>query len=654
MAATHETIELEIKHKASGAASEIKKVTSAIHGLSGAVSKTTGPMKNFLSSLKRIAYYRFIRTIIKEISQAFTEGLKNAYLFSAGVEGTGHRFAEAMDAMKSASTQMKNQLGSAFISLLAALTPLLVQIINLATKAADAISQFFAAFTGTTYLKAVNVSDHFADTMASGAASAKEWKNQILGFDEINRLNAPSGGGGGSSGLSPSSMFEEAPIDEKWLERVKWIKDHLELIKDIAIGIGIAFATWKVGSLVSSLIGLSPAMSKILGIALAIGGAFLAIDGACDAWVNGVDWENTAKYIGGTAAAVGGLTIAFGGLTGAIALAAGSWGALVIGFHDWIKTGELSAPTFAMLEAGFAGLAITGGGLFSIVPILGGIVVAAIKYGDDMGDVLAKFSARYKYETGQMRADAEELASSNVWLVREVGNALLDHANDLDQAKRRWLGLTEMLSGKTKQAAEKMKNNGFWLVREIGGVLESYSNELVNTVTSEMDFVSNAVSDFAAKFGIYTGDVESKIDELTTSFGGLGGALQQVVGMQWQIPAPKVPHISIVPEQVYGDLRTMYGINAIPRFRVEMFASGGFPEDGQLFFAREAGPELVGTMGGRTAIANNQEITEGIRQAVYDAFVAANGDGRDVSVRVYLDSREIKAGQERLDRAWGV
>lgn len=84
------------------------------------------------------------------------------------------------------------------------------------------------------------------------------------------------------------------------------------------------------------------------------------------------------------------------------------------------------------------------------------------------------------------------------------------------------------------------------------------------------------------------------------------------------------------------------------------FASGGFPSDGQLFIANEAGPELVGTMGGHSAVANNSQIVEGIRQGVYDAVVAANSNGGgDVSVKVFLDSKEIRAGQERLARAWG-
>ena len=83
-------------------------------------------------------------------------------------------------------------------------------------------------------------------------------------------------------------------------------------------------------------------------------------------------------------------------------------------------------------------------------------------------------------------------------------------------------------------------------------------------------------------------------------------------------------------------------------------ASGGFVDEGQLFIAREAGAEMVGSIGGRTAVANNDQIVEGIRQGVYDAVVAANGNGdRDFTVKVYLDSREIKTGQQRLARAMG-
>lgn len=84
------------------------------------------------------------------------------------------------------------------------------------------------------------------------------------------------------------------------------------------------------------------------------------------------------------------------------------------------------------------------------------------------------------------------------------------------------------------------------------------------------------------------------------------------------------------------------------------FASGGFPDAGQLFVARESGPELVGSFGGNAnAVANNDQIISGIRQGVYEAVSSAMSNGSQ-SIKVYLDSREIKSGQQRLSRAMGV
>ena len=56
------------------------------------------------------------------------------------------------------------------------------------------------------------------------------------------------------------------------------------------------------------------------------------------------------------------------------------------------------------------------------------------------------------------------------------------------------------------------------------------------------------------------------------------------------------------------------------------FASGGFPDAGQLFLAREGrGPEMVGTIGGSTAVATNNDIVEAVKGGVYEAVVAALG-----------------------------
>ena len=86
------------------------------------------------------------------------------------------------------------------------------------------------------------------------------------------------------------------------------------------------------------------------------------------------------------------------------------------------------------------------------------------------------------------------------------------------------------------------------------------------------------------------------------------------------------------------------------------FATGGFPDVGELFVAREAGPELVGSINGHSAVANNDQIVEAVASGVYEAVSSAmsNTNERPMQVRVYLDSREIRVGQNRYAMAMGV
>ena len=75
----------------------------------------------------------------------------------------------------------------------------------------------------------------------------------------------------------------------------------------------------------------------------------------------------------------------------------------------------------------------------------------------------------------------------------------------------------------------------------------------------------------------------------------------------------------------------------------KQYADGGFPTMGEMFIARENGPELVGSINGRTAVANNGEIVQGIAQGVYNAMIAAKGNGsggngQEIRLVLTLDS----------------
>jgi len=74
------------------------------------------------------------------------------------------------------------------------------------------------------------------------------------------------------------------------------------------------------------------------------------------------------------------------------------------------------------------------------------------------------------------------------------------------------------------------------------------------------------------------------------------------------------------------------------------YAQGGFPTHNQPFIAREAGPELVGTLNGRTAVVNNDQIVEAVSSGVYAAFMSAMAEQQPSAppvARVFLDGKQI-------------
>lgn len=109
----------------------------------------------------------------------------------------------------------------------------------------------------------------------------------------------------------------------------------------------------------------------------------------------------------------------------------------------------------------------------------------------------------------------------------------------------------------------------------------------------------------------------------------------------------RINGITVVP----GGSVQLFTIPPIPR----LFAEGGFPDVGELFIAREAGAEMVGAIGNRTAVANNDQIVESISQGVYEAMVNATPerDERPLEVRVYLDGKDITRSVEKVQRERG-
>ena len=103
-----------------------------------------------------------------------------------------------------------------------------------------------------------------------------------------------------------------------------------------------------------------------------------------------------------------------------------------------------------------------------------------------------------------------------------------------------------------------------------------------------------------------------------------------------------------------GDILTDFSLNLQEAFRGAMdsmlpgsmkgYATGGFPEEGQMFYANERGPELVGTIGSSTAVVNNTQIVDAVSLGVANAVAGVLGNQRSTNnnaTYLYLNGKEF-------------
>ena len=254
----------QVPESTASATSGIKDFVKSIKDLTMNSKASRGAVGNLLSSFGRIAYYRLIRAAIKEITEGFKFGIANVREYSAAI---GSGLAPAMEAANNATFKMKNSLGAMLAPVLQMLIPLLQEVVSWIITVANVINQFFALFRGqSTWTRATDASAHSMDKVkasSGGAAKAvkdvdEEVKGLLADWDELNiiqQANDPNngaggGGGGGAGGYLPidyANMFEEVDVfNEKIRDIVKWVKDNLDDILDIAKLIGAAILTWNV------------------------------------------------------------------------------------------------------------------------------------------------------------------------------------------------------------------------------------------------------------------------------------------------------------------------------------------------------------------------------------------------------------------------
>ena len=167
--------------------------------------------------------------------------------------------------------------------------------------------------------------------------------------------------------------------------------------------------------------------------------------------------------------------------------------------------------------------------------------------------------------------------------------------------------------------------------------IETLKNDTIfkfeNMKNSIVDKISNIKNNITNVFTNIKDSIVNKINEARDGVRNAIDRIKSFFNFNWSLPKLKVPHLSWTTKPATGFiadvLKALSLPTSLPKLNIEWYAGGGFPKEGQIFGANENGPELIGNIGRRTAVANQQQITEGIAEATYNAFTRALNENRN-------------------------
>ena len=628
-----------------GAVKGLSNTSTDIRNIGNEASRATGKLEQFFNSIVRIAMYRLIRFALKIISDALKEGIGNIYQYDKALGGN---FAKSMDSLATSFLFLKNSLGAMVAPIITSLAPALSLILDIVAHIANLIGFIFALLSGaTTFKRAIRVQTEYAEAIDDTTEANERLRKSLLGVDEINALQAPTQTGGGTISPSPLITFEEVEIPP-------WLSYVTKTVAAIAIGL----ASWRISSnLIKGVSKLSKTTKIILGLVMAIFGAFLLVKGAISAITEGLNWGNFTEMLLGVSLLAGGLAIAFGKVGGAVGLLISGVLLLAVGLYTLITTGEMTWPVLAAITTGL--LAI--GGAISLltgswIPLVIAAVVAAL--GALVALIVENWDAikAWFVEVGEWIYNNVIVPVGDFFVelwegIKEFGIGAWEGIKDVWNTVATWFdkkviqpvcqffkGLWESVSGffvdlwisikvTWKTVANWFDNKviqpivGFFtgLWEDVSGIFVDLWEDIKgvwSTVATWFDehVIQPIVGFFEDMWEFLKGIINGILAGVETVVNGFVAAINWVIDGLNKISFD-------VPDWVPGIGGKTLGFNIkhVAEVSLPRLEKGGLVNAGQLFIANEAGPELVGQYGNKSAVMNNEQIVRSVSDGVYAA-----------------------------------
>lgn len=640
------------------------------------VKKLAGGIKNLFSHAKgagsrgllgglarMIAGLYLARRALMFVINGIKQGMNNLAQYSKSTNGS-------LSMLQSSLTQCKNALATAFAPVLNAVAPLLNTLINWVTAAATALAHFFSALTGQKQTTiALKVNQNYAEGLNNAANSANDaadatekYQRTLMGFDKINKLEDKSGSGSGSGGsgggLSPSDMFDTVDVSSSaidWAEKFKeaWrnadfteignivgtkLKNALDNIDWDAIEafcnkVAKSIATFLNGFLETE--GLFTSVGRTLAQALNV--AFSTVD----TFATVFHWDSLGTAVSDTINAFF-KTFKFDKAATTISnLALGileffttaidkiEWdtiGSSIIEFITSIKWVDLFVSAIGLLDKIRKGF----------VDLLKGAIEGAV-------DSLSEWISSGKVWEDLFKIGAAVLDFSfnavgdTVKILKVIGEGAAKLVLEIvEGAGEAWKWISDKIKAVIEYEAKQVGKTWNKIKTSISGVVTYVSKKARNWLKGIYTKLSGAVTYASKKASGWLKNISRKLTgTVTFAANWAKGALQAL-----QRAASKAGSDKFFTWGFRGKSpgkRAEGGLYKNGSWHpVTAAASGGSFGQGQMFVAREAGPELVGTIGSHTAVVNNDQIVASVSDGVAKAVASVMSSKSNGQVNITL------------------
>ena len=459
-----------------------------------------------------------------------------------------------------------------------------------------------------------------------------------------------------------------------------------------------------------SLALVNPIVKNITGIGTAFTGIAIAVSNFFEMWKKGFSWLNEAFMVLGTAlAAVGAVILGAPALVAAaVAGVVAAIATIAVVVHDnWDKiceeTAKLKDWLLGRWEDITAGISRAWEDIKTTASSIGGKVKEAAKdVANTFGSIKDKIAAAWsdikkgtstiwsgikaslsttwdglKTKVSTVWGGLKTTISNNWEAVKTTTGNVWNNTKTLlssswDNIKTNASTAFSGISSSISTAWEITKNATSSVWSNIKSNLSSTWGNLKTTASSSFSGIKNAISNAwngikSSTSSIWGGivkliksPVRGIIELINKMISGVITGMNSVIKALNKIKIPKwVPGIG-------GKGINISAISNIPQ--IPAFAQGGYPETGQLFLARENGiNEMIGRIGSRSAVANNDQIVEavssGVAGAMADVMMAFMGQSSEGAPPVLeftfkIDSetayRTVLKGKEKHDRRFHV